>query len=100
MDENRIGGTARNFGGKVQDLAGKVTGDKKLELRGKANQAAGDFEDLYGQAKDAAAEVAQSVQHTAKVTDDLFRHTIEERPYTTAVAALAIGWVIGRIGRD
>ena len=100
MDENRIGGTARNFGGKVQDVAGKVTGDKRLELRGKANQAAGDFEDLYGQAKDAAAEVAQSVQHGAKVTDDLFRHTIEERPYTTAVAALAIGWVIGRMGRD
>jgi uncharacterized protein YjbJ (UPF0337 family) len=95
MDENRITGTARNVGGKVQEAAGKLTGDAKLQAQGAANQAAGDIEELYGQAKDAAADVAQSVQQGAKVADDLFRRVIEERPYTTAVAALALGWVIG-----
>ena len=100
MDENRMSGTARNGGGKVQEAVGKFTGDNKMEARGKVNQAAGDMEDLYGQAKDAASDVAQSVQHSAKIADDLFRRSIEERPYTTAVAALAIGWVIGRLGRD
>ena len=99
MDENRITGTARNVDGKVQEAAGKLTGNAKLQAQGAVNQAAGDIEDLYGQAKDAAADVAQSVQQGAKVADDLFRRFIEERPYTTAIAALALGWVIGRIGR-
>jgi uncharacterized protein YjbJ (UPF0337 family) len=99
MDENRITGTARNIGGNVQEAAGKLTGDTKLQARGAVNQAAGDMEELYGQAKDAAADVAESVQQGAKAADDLFRKFIEERPYTTAIAALALGWVIGRVGR-
>jgi uncharacterized protein YjbJ (UPF0337 family) len=99
VDENRITGTARNVGGKVQEAAGKLTGDTKLQVKGSVNQAAEDMEELYGQAKDAAADVAQSVQQGAKAADDRFRRFIEERPYTTAVAALALGWVIGRVGR-
>jgi uncharacterized protein YjbJ (UPF0337 family) len=99
MDENRITGTAKNVGGEVQEAAGKLTGDAKLQAQGTVNQSAGDIEDLYGQAKDTASDVAQSVQQGAKAADDLFRRVIEERPYTTALAALAIGWVIGRMGR-
>jgi uncharacterized protein YjbJ (UPF0337 family) len=97
MDENRFGGTAKNVGGKVQEVAGKIAGNTNLEVRGKANQAVGQVEDMYGQAKDAVSDVAQSVQQGAKVADDLFRRTIEERPYSTAVAALAVGWMIGRM---
>src|ERR1700704_4013704 len=52
MDENRVTGTARNVGGKVQEAAGKFTGDTKLKAQGVVNQAAGDIEDLYGQAKE------------------------------------------------
>ena len=83
----------------MQEVAGKVTEDTKTEMR-KVNQAVGDAEDLYGNAKDAAAEVVQALQQGATVADDIFRRTIEERPYTTAVAALAIGWIIGRIGSN
>ena len=100
MGENRIGGAVRNMGGKVQEAVGKVAGNTNLEVRGTANQVAGSAEEIYGQAKDAAADVAESVHKGAKAADDLFRRTIEERPYTTAVAALAAGWVIGRMGRS
>ena len=48
MDENRFGGTAKNVGGKVQEAAGKVAGNTSLEVRGKANQAVGQVEDIYG----------------------------------------------------
>ena len=99
MDENRVTATAKNVGGKVQEAAGKLTGDAKLQTQGVVNEAVGDIEALYGHAKDAAGDVAQSVQQGAKVADDIFRRVIEERPYTTAVAALALGWVIGRMGR-
>ena len=31
MDENRVTATAKNVGGKVQEAAGKLTGDAKLQ---------------------------------------------------------------------
>jgi uncharacterized protein YjbJ (UPF0337 family) len=33
MDENRITGTARNLGGKVEEGVGRVTGDAKTQVR-------------------------------------------------------------------
>ena len=55
MDENRITGTPRNLGGKVEEGVGRVTGDAKAQVRGMADQAAGAAQDLYGQARDTAA---------------------------------------------
>ena len=55
MDENRIEGTVRNVGGKVEEGFGRVTGDTKTRTEGLVNQAAGAAQDLYGQARDGAA---------------------------------------------
>jgi uncharacterized protein YjbJ (UPF0337 family) len=55
MDENRIAGTAKNIGGKVEEGFGRVTGDSKSQVEGIASQAAGAAQDLYGQARDSAA---------------------------------------------
>jgi uncharacterized protein YjbJ (UPF0337 family) len=41
MDENRVEGTARNLGGKVQEGVGRVTGNAQTPVEGLANQAAG-----------------------------------------------------------
>jgi uncharacterized protein YjbJ (UPF0337 family) len=99
MDENRITGTARNLGGHVQEGVGRVMGDAETELKGKANQAAGKMQDLYGQAKDTAADAAEAVKRGAIDTEDYVRELIEERPYTMVFAALVAGWVIGKMGR-
>jgi uncharacterized protein YjbJ (UPF0337 family) len=99
MNEDRIAGTTRNLGGKVQEGFGRVTGDTKTQAEGLVNQAAGAAQDIYGQAKDTAADAAQVVRRSAADAEDFVRRTIEERPYTTAFAALCIGWVIGRMGR-
>ena len=45
MDENRIAGTARNFGGKAEEGVGRVMGDAKTQVRGMADQAAGAAQD-------------------------------------------------------
>lgn len=37
MDENRVEGTARNLGGKVQEGFGKVTGNARAQAEGLAN---------------------------------------------------------------
>jgi uncharacterized protein YjbJ (UPF0337 family) len=99
MNEDRVAGTARNLGGKVQEGFGRVTGDTKTQAEGLLNQATGAAQDLYGQAKDSAGEAVEVVRRGAVDAEDYVRHIIEQRPYTTALAALCIGWVIGRMGR-
>jgi len=97
MSDDRIAGTARNLGGKVQEGFGKVAGDTKTELHGKMNQAVGTAQDLYGQAKDSAADAATAIKHGASEAEDYVRHFIEERPYTTALGALALGLFVGML---
>jgi uncharacterized protein YjbJ (UPF0337 family) len=92
MDENRVEGTARNVGGKVQEGVGRLTGDARTRAEGLANQAAGTAQDLYGQAADSARE-------SAATFDRWLRHTIETQPYTTALIAVGIGWLLGRMHR-
>ena len=92
MDENRLEGTARNLGGKVQEGFGRVTGDTKTQAEGVANQVRGTAQDLYGQAADTARQ-------TASTLDSWLREKIDTQPYTTAIVALGIGWLIGRMHR-
>ena len=76
MDEDRIAGTARKLGGKVQEEVGRFSGDTQTQIKGMANQAAGTAQDLYGQAADTARD-------TAATFDKWLRNTIETQPYTT-----------------
>jgi uncharacterized protein YjbJ (UPF0337 family) len=92
MDENRVEGTARNLGGKVQEGVGRATGDFKATTEGLMNQAAGTAQDLYGQTADVARQ-------TATTLDGWLRDAIETQPYTTAIVALGIGWLLGRMRR-
>ncbi len=92
MDENRLEGTVRSVGGKVQEGVGHATGDSKAKVEGVLNQARGTAQDLYGQTADAARQ-------TASTFDSWLRNRIETQPYTTAIAALGIGWLLGRMHR-
>jgi uncharacterized protein YjbJ (UPF0337 family) len=92
MDENRIEGTARNLGGKAQESFGRVTGDTKTKTEGMMNQAAGAAQDLYGQTADVARQ-------SATTFDSWLRNAMETQPYTMALAALGIGWMLGRLRR-
>ena len=100
MTDDRIAGTAKNFGGKVQEAYGSVTGDVGHEVKGKMRQAEGAAQDLYGQAKDALADAGRMAQQGAVDARDVVREIVEERPYTVAVAALAVGFLLGRMGRN
>jgi uncharacterized protein YjbJ (UPF0337 family) len=99
MNEDRLAGTAKNLGGKVEEGFGRATGDLRNQFEGKARQVEGDLQDLYGQAKDAATNAAQAVRESAGEAEDFLRKTIEQRPYTTAVVALALGFMIGSLSR-
>ncbi len=99
MNEDRVAGTVRNLGGKAQEGFGRVTGDAKTQVEGVVNQAVGAAQDLYGQAKDTAVDAAETVKKTALDAEDYVRHFIEKRPYTTALAALCLGWAIAHLHR-
>jgi uncharacterized protein YjbJ (UPF0337 family) len=99
MDENRFAGTAKNMGGKVEEGLGRVTGDTKSQVEGIAKQAAGAAEDLYGQARDSAADAAGAARNSAASLEKWLRHTIETQPYTTALVAVGLGWLLGRMRR-
>lgn len=92
MDENRVSGTAKNIGGKIEEGAGALMGDAKTQIQGKLNQVSGTAQDLYGQAADATRETATGVEKW-------LRATIETQPYTAAAVALGIGWLLGRMHR-
>ncbi len=72
---DRVEGTAREFGGRVQEAVGNVTGDTKNQAEGLYNQAS-------GQAQQAAAQ---------------FSDVVKAQPVVSALVALAIGYVLGRL---
>jgi uncharacterized protein YjbJ (UPF0337 family) len=53
MDKDRIKGSAQQAKGKVKEIAGKATGDKKLEREGKADKVGGKVRNAVGGMKDA-----------------------------------------------
>jgi uncharacterized protein YjbJ (UPF0337 family) len=52
MDKDRIQGSAQQAKGALKELAGKVTGDAKLEAEGKSDKAAGKIQNAVGGLKD------------------------------------------------
>jgi len=92
MDKNRASGMVRNVGGEAEEGLGRATEDLKTQVQGKLDQAAGAAQDLYGQTADVARD-------TAVTFDKWLRSTIETQPYTAAMVALGIGWLLGRMHR-
>jgi uncharacterized protein YjbJ (UPF0337 family) len=52
MDKDRIKGSAEQAKGAVKEVAGKVTGDRKLEADGKTDKVAGKVQNAIGGLKD------------------------------------------------
>lgn len=53
VDKDRIKGSAAQAKGKVKEVAGKVTGDKKMQAEGNADQVKGKLQNAVGGVKDA-----------------------------------------------
>jgi uncharacterized protein YjbJ (UPF0337 family) len=54
MNKDRIKGAAREMRGKIKEVTGKATGDKKVEAKGAAQKTAGKARNTLGKAEDAA----------------------------------------------
>ncbi len=56
MNKDRVEGSFDQAKGKVKEVAGKATGDAKLETEGKADQVKGKIQNAVGGAKDAVKD--------------------------------------------
>lgn len=99
MNDDRISGTAKNIGGKLEEGFGRVAGDPKTLAEGIAKQVSGAAQDVFGQACDTASDIISGTRGTAVSFEKVLRHTIETQPYTVAMVALGIGWLLGRLHR-
>jgi uncharacterized protein YjbJ (UPF0337 family) len=88
MDENTVEGAARNFGGKVQEAVGDLTGDVDTKVRGKFNQAAGTAQNAVGGLMDDMNGFGEMVSDT-----------VRDNPLQSLGIALALGLLIGFIAR-
>jgi uncharacterized protein YjbJ (UPF0337 family) len=59
MDKNRIIGSAKELKGAAKEAIGKATGDAKLQVDGKADQAKGKVQNAIGSVVDAARDSAK-----------------------------------------
>jgi uncharacterized protein YjbJ (UPF0337 family) len=99
MDEDRVTGAGKNVAGKLEESVGRATGDAKSQTRGKIKQAGGSAQEAFGHVKDSAGEAATAVRKFSDSLEDWLRDYIETNPYTAAVIALGLGWLIGRSHR-
>jgi uncharacterized protein YjbJ (UPF0337 family) len=53
VDKDRIKGSAEQAKGKVKEVAGKLTGDRKLQSEGKGDKVKGKVRNAIGGVKDA-----------------------------------------------
>jgi len=77
------------------ELAAGWLREVKSQVEGRVRAAAGAARSLYG----CAGRRPGATGRRAAALEDTLRETIERRPASAVVAALAIGWLLGRIGR-
>ena len=112
MDENRFEGAAKNLGGKVESMAGSLTGDQKLQAEGAVDKLSGKAQQTYGQAADTVRDMAgnasdkarkmagQAGDYGSQLLDqveeygDILAEQVDARPITSMLIAAGVGFLL------
>lgn len=78
MDKDRIVGSAKEFAGRAEGAVGDLAADAQTQASGKAREAAGTVQNLYGQAKDAVRDAADTATSYAKDAYDKPAETLRD----------------------
>ncbi len=99
MTDSRIEGAAADIGGKIKDGVGGLTGNTKLQLDGKLDQAKGAALDAYGRVIDGLDGLVDkapvSVQEKARSGLDFARR----KPLLTTAIVAGLGILLSGVGR-
>jgi uncharacterized protein YjbJ (UPF0337 family) len=105
MDKDRIVGSTKDFAGKVEGAIGESTGNVQARAAGRAREATGAAQNLYGQAKDVAREATDAAVGYAKDayenSGDTFRDgsqavakKVQDNPLGALLVAGGIGFAL------
>ena len=101
MDKDRVAGSAKDFGEKVESTVGNLTGDAQAQAEGLAREATGTAQNLYGQTKDMARDAADTATNYARKAfegsgdaSQALAEKIKENPLGSVVVAGTIGFVL------
>jgi uncharacterized protein YjbJ (UPF0337 family) len=108
MDKDRITGAAKDAAGKVESAVGDLAGDAQTSASGRAREASGTVQNLYGQAKDAARGAGDAAVNLAKDaydnSGDTFRDgskivakQVRDNPLGALLVAGGIGFALAMI---
>jgi uncharacterized protein YjbJ (UPF0337 family) len=104
MSEDQIRGAATDGLGHLQDVAGGLVGDDKLQLKGKLNRAKGAAQQAYGKVKGKAAEAKAKAdvayaraKRSARGSVNDLEGRARENPLAAMGAAAAVGLLVGLI---
>ena len=86
MNNDKLTGTAKKVEGSVESAFGTVTGNKSAEAKGDAKRILGAAQDAFGKVEDFATD-----------SFDTVKTEINEKPVQSALIALGIGFLIGRL---
>ncbi|MGY4346241.1 uncharacterized protein YjbJ (UPF0337 family) [Bradyrhizobium sp. GM7.3] len=78
MDKDRIVGSAKEFAGRAEGAIGDLASDTQTQASGKAREAAGSVQNLYGQAKDAVRDATDTAASYAKDAYDKPAETLRD----------------------
>ncbi len=90
MDKDRIVGSAKEFGGRVEGAVGEMAGDAKTQASGRAREAAGTVQNLYGQAKDAYDNSGDTLRDGSQA----IAKTVRDNPLGALLVAGGIGFAL------
>ena len=105
MDKDRVAGATKDLAGKVESAAGDIAGDAKMQASGRAREAEGTMQNLYGQAKDAVSDAGETAVNYAKDALDssgetlrggskAMAKTVQDNPLGALLVAGGIGFAL------
>jgi hypothetical protein len=99
MKDDRTNGTPKGSADRLPEGVGSIVADAKNQVQQAADKVTDAAQNLYTQTQSAAEDVTNAAQGSVTSFEQLLRHTIETQPYTTALVALGVGWLLGRTHR-
>jgi len=100
MNEDRTEGAATTFAGRVEKGLGDVTGDRKLQTDGLADQARGTGQNMFGGAQDALRSSLDQASPQVRETAERAIAAARKSPILATLAVGAAGLIFAKIFRD
>lgn len=95
MAEQQIEGVAREGLGRIEDGAGGLVGDARLQARGKLDEAAGAIQRTWGDVQDRAGRLAGEARGMGQDAYDEVDAFVRRSPWVSVAIAAGVGLLAG-----